>query len=332
MKRKIFRTKPLILFCLFFTLLTGPVLKAQVSSLPVIQDTTCEMWHVLSYTELPALKAFYEQNGRLKEGLMLFDSFQKFLNEFMTIAIKEYYYLPQNNMTFCELRADVTSPELLDFFISNDDSIKLTAIIQQFQKDLADKKDICPFTWQYSNYLGEFLNISKKLSFSKLEIFHESTGYWCPECYVIDSISPFNKERLVQGSWLYSTLIEMNKLYNSEPTPFGTGLCLAPGSQKSITNKSTKRDNKNLQVYPNPTAGNLIVSYRLDNPSVVSVEIFGDDGKALGKLKDNVSEKAGSYNLRWEGASKNFTASGKFLLVKLTVNGTISTEKVLIIQ
>ena len=219
-------TRMISLLCLSIILLISISSKAQkIPQIP--KDTTCEMWYFLSLSERDTLKAFYESHRQLKKGTHLMQRFDNCIKNFMTIANKEYYYLPDHNLSFCDLRKNVLSPEFHDFFISTEDLTETNAIIEQFKTDLQDYQNIAPYSLKFATYLQQFISLSKQLHFSKLEIFHESTGYWCSSCYIHDSINPFDHSRLIQGSALSKTLVEMNKIVHGDSTSFGEGICLS---------------------------------------------------------------------------------------------------------
>ena len=85
--------------------------------------------------------------------------------------------------------------------------------------------------------------------------------------------------------------------------------------------------------YPNPFNPETIISYFLNEPQLITVEIYNLNGALL---KEIVNKKydSGNYSVVWDGTdSKNRTvSSGIYISVLKGAHGQISTKKMLLIK
>ena len=92
-------------------------------------------------------------------------------------------------------------------------------------------------------------------------------------------------------------------------------------------------DNKlpgnSLVISPNPSSGNTVISFKLDDPDVISVRIYSRDGQLVKTLAGNKFD-AGQHQLTWNGNddSGNLLAAGAYTVVLQTSKG--KAAKVLI--
>ena len=80
----------------------------------------------------------------------------------------------------------------------------------------------------------------------------------------------------------------------------------------------------NLNVFPNPFVDNANVSYNLPNDAKVKTEVYDINGKLLNVLFDG-NQKAGDYNLSF--SNRNYNTSNGIFIVKMTVNGDVSSRQ-----
>jgi hypothetical protein len=87
----------------------------------------------------------------------------------------------------------------------------------------------------------------------------------------------------------------------------------------------------NVCVYPNPTAGDLIISYAPE-PGPVSIDILDRDGRVVKHIeqKDSLS---GNISASWNGNDEagNALPAGNYIC-RITSAGSVSTQKIEIIK
>ena len=84
-----------------------------------------------------------------------------------------------------------------------------------------------------------------------------------------------------------------------------------------------ERSESSVQVYPNPTRGELNISAIMEEARDIDVKLYDLSGKLL--FKDQKAGFEGSYQQR---ISLNSFAHGMYMLV-VNIDGNVQTEKIL---
>jgi hypothetical protein len=86
------------------------------------------------------------------------------------------------------------------------------------------------------------------------------------------------------------------------------------------------------QNYPNPFNPTSTINYRLIKPSKVQLTVYNALGQKVKVLVDNVSQKAGSYQVQWNGQDQQgrSVASGIYLYQLTADNQTIAKKMLLL--
>lgn len=90
---------------------------------------------------------------------------------------------------------------------------------------------------------------------------------------------------------------------------------------------SPESENEISLLYPNPTSGKVQINYYLKESGNVKIEIFNQNGERLQILMDEF-RTTGSHQVNWSSDTSN--PPGVYY-IKLTINNTVSVEKVIII-
>jgi hypothetical protein len=82
--------------------------------------------------------------------------------------------------------------------------------------------------------------------------------------------------------------------------------------------------NYELRIIPNPYTGSTTITYRLEKPSDVKLEVFDMLGKKVATLV-NESKKSGSHHVKFSAGDYNYPQGIYFL--KLNVNGEVTVRR-----
>jgi hypothetical protein len=92
------------------------------------------------------------------------------------------------------------------------------------------------------------------------------------------------------------------------------------------TDSQTMNIKYGMSVYPNPYRDQVNISYTIEKTSTVNLAVYDLKG-SLVKVLVNNTEEAGEKNYKF--SAKEMGLSAGAYLVKLTVDGDVSTQKVL---
>lgn len=87
-----------------------------------------------------------------------------------------------------------------------------------------------------------------------------------------------------------------------------------------------------FQNYPNPFNASTVISYQLEKPEHIVLEIYNVNGKFITRLMDG-HQAAGLHSIRWHGTDdfNGKVASGLYMIV-LRVGGQIETRKMTLLR
>lgn len=85
-----------------------------------------------------------------------------------------------------------------------------------------------------------------------------------------------------------------------------------------------------MNILPNPFAENTNINYSLQKNAVVSLEVFNVLGEKVRTIMSSQNQNAGSYSFKLNSKDLNLTEN--FYLVKLSIDGIVTTKKVLMVK
>ncbi|MCW3083530.1 MAG: hypothetical protein JWP12_896 [Bacteroidetes bacterium] len=86
------------------------------------------------------------------------------------------------------------------------------------------------------------------------------------------------------------------------------------------------QSNVGITIYPNPYASSTTISYLLDKPAAVTVEVFNAIGKKIQSIV-NENQQAGSYDYQFSARAKGYDAGVYF--VKIIIDGKATMKKII---
>ena len=141
--------------------------------------------------------------------------------------------------------------------------------------------------------------------------FHalQSTGYQVPTMVMVDKF----------------LADEMDQTAGSIP-----GSITISGNITGIAETTNQMQGKLIQVYPNPTSGNAMVSYQLYGDNLhVSIEVYNLLGQKIGTLVNGILDK-GKYSVSVASHSSPLDSGTYF--IRMSVDGLSQTEKLQVIR
>jgi hypothetical protein len=87
-------------------------------------------------------------------------------------------------------------------------------------------------------------------------------------------------------------------------------------------NEDKHQSDYSLAISPNPSSGNTVISFKLDDPDVISIKIYSRNGQLIKTLAENKYD-AGLHQVQWIGndASGQALAAGAYTVVLQTSKG-----------
>ena len=101
------------------------------------------------------------------------------------------------------------------------------------------------------------------------------------------------------------------------------------GIVTSTPEEELNTDDLISDIYPNPSSGQVNISFTLENEMPVSIEIFNMEGQKVATLVESTM-KAGTHSIQWNGsADEGYELGSGIYLCTLKSNSVIATKKLI---
>jgi hypothetical protein len=114
------------------------------------------------------------------------------------------------------------------------------------------------------------------------------------------------------------------------PTASGYYVRGEAGSAKVAVGANTPRDARLLDAYPNPFNPEVTISFALDRPSPVSLDVTNAMGQVVATIADSQPYGVGRHEVVWR-ADPSETATGVYF-VRLTAGDWTRVKKILLLR
>jgi len=240
-------------------------------------------------------------------------TFAGFGNFFLEDAKAQYNYMQENNIPFSELITDKTVKEKFGF--TKEECNKYKNLYYVVKNDVSN-------SMQQDIFLAlKYYELAEKITYTKLEIFKDATGYSNPEQYEVDhnvkdgKFKQYRPSTKTSGIGANAAIAKLQKIYDA----------MYPAQ-----NKPSEYNLK--QNFPNPFNPETNISYSLAKETTVKLTIYNMLGQQVATLVNGV-QKAGLNTVYWNGRDSRGVIAGSGLYIyKLESPEFNSTKMMLMLK
>lgn len=281
-----------------------------LKSIIVISDNSFEERMVSHKPEMTSLYRKYSSDPNYD---FIPTTFAGFGNFFLEDAKAQYRYMQENNIPLSELITDKTVKAKYGF--TKEECNKYKNLYYVVKNDVSN-------SMQQDIFLAlKYYELAEKITYTKLEIFKDATGYANPEHYEVD-------HNITDGKF---------KLYRPSTKTSGIGANAAIAKLQKIYDTMYPAQNKpseyNLkQNFPNPFNPETNISYSLAKETKVKLTIYNMLGQQVATLVNGV-QKAGLNTAHWNGRDNRGVLAGSGVYIyKLESPEFNSTKMMLMLK